>query len=228
MSCEDISNQEKTDRGRETRERILNAAIHVFSEKGYHDASVSDVAHRAGVAVGTVYVHFENKNDLYKCMLERCNEIIQRRLATAAATGKTPREAAEAGMREWLHLNRNYGWGYRLLLEALFVDERLFENFYESLSRAQRGWLERARQAGTLRDDIDSDVLSWMLLGAATFLGLKQNLEKEPTDDLEQAAASYIQIVAENIFVENSAEEPTLRMQSNCSERSKLCTNSRN
>jgi TetR/AcrR family fatty acid metabolism transcriptional regulator len=45
-------------------QRILDAAVSVFAEKGFHAARVSDVAERASVADGTIYLYFENKEEL--------------------------------------------------------------------------------------------------------------------------------------------------------------------
>lgn len=46
------------------RELIREAAIQVFSEKGYHEARADEIAQAAGVAVGTIYNYFENKEDI--------------------------------------------------------------------------------------------------------------------------------------------------------------------
>jgi TetR/AcrR family fatty acid metabolism transcriptional regulator len=46
------------------RERILRAAVEVFARTGYFNARVADVAREAGVADGTIYLYFENKDDL--------------------------------------------------------------------------------------------------------------------------------------------------------------------
>lgn len=46
------------------RDRIREAAIKVFSEKGYHEARADEIAQAAGVAVGTIYNYFENKEDI--------------------------------------------------------------------------------------------------------------------------------------------------------------------
>ena len=46
------------------REAILDAAIRVFAEKGFHSSRISDVAREAGVAEGTIYLYFKNKDDL--------------------------------------------------------------------------------------------------------------------------------------------------------------------
>jgi len=45
-------------------QRILDAAVSVFAEKGFHAARVSDVADRASVADGTIYLYFRNKEEL--------------------------------------------------------------------------------------------------------------------------------------------------------------------
>ena len=48
----------------EKYQRILDAAVSVFAEKGFHVARVADIAARAGVADGTVYLYFKNKEDI--------------------------------------------------------------------------------------------------------------------------------------------------------------------
>lgn len=56
-----------------TRERILEAALGVFSEKGFHVATMDEVADRAGVGKGTLYRYFANKETLF-------NELVRQRL----------------------------------------------------------------------------------------------------------------------------------------------------
>jgi AcrR family transcriptional regulator len=53
----------------DSRQRILQAAESVFSEKGYHQATVDEVAERAGVAKGTVFYNFESKAVLFETIL---------------------------------------------------------------------------------------------------------------------------------------------------------------
>lgn len=50
--------------GEKRREQIVNSALVVFSERGYHSASMSDIARHAGVGQGTLYRYFTNKRDL--------------------------------------------------------------------------------------------------------------------------------------------------------------------
>ena len=52
------------------RVRIVDAAVGVFAEKGYRSARISDIARRAGVADGTIYLYFRNKEDLLLTIFE--------------------------------------------------------------------------------------------------------------------------------------------------------------
>jgi len=51
------------------RDELLAAALELFSEKGYHNVSIHEIAQRAEFAVGTVYKFFKNKEDLYKALI---------------------------------------------------------------------------------------------------------------------------------------------------------------
>lgn len=68
-----------------TRERILKAALSVFSRMGYASSTLEDVASEANVTRGAIYWHFNNKVDLYDQLLEsyagRSQEIIQAAIA---------------------------------------------------------------------------------------------------------------------------------------------------
>lgn len=61
-------------------EAILDAAERLFLEVGYHESKMSDVAARAGVAVGTVYKHFPSKESLLASLAQRRRELLFRSL----------------------------------------------------------------------------------------------------------------------------------------------------
>jgi TetR/AcrR family fatty acid metabolism transcriptional regulator len=56
--------------GTAKRERILRAAIRIFSQKGYFNSKISEIARQAGVADGTIYLYFKNKDDLLISLFE--------------------------------------------------------------------------------------------------------------------------------------------------------------
>ena len=81
------------------RRRIFEAAEAVFSARGYHDASVTEIAVRADLAAGTIYLYFRDKADLYgSVVLEKMNEVVGR--LETALTSRSPRSRVFA-LRCW-------------------------------------------------------------------------------------------------------------------------------
>src|SRR5262247_3423074 len=66
------------------RERLLAAAAAVFAERDFHQVQVSDVAERAGVGKGTVYLYFPTKDDLHRAALEGSLERVAAEVERAA------------------------------------------------------------------------------------------------------------------------------------------------
>jgi AcrR family transcriptional regulator len=62
----DVSNERKT--------QILNAAEDIFTQKGFDDARMEDIAEETGVSKGTLYLYFKSKNDLIFAILDRMFE----------------------------------------------------------------------------------------------------------------------------------------------------------
>jgi AcrR family transcriptional regulator len=66
------------------RNAIVEAAEQVFAERGFHAARIADIAARARIAVGTVYNHFEQKEDVLHALLdERCEALLAQLLPAA-------------------------------------------------------------------------------------------------------------------------------------------------
>jgi AcrR family transcriptional regulator len=72
----------------ERRERLLDAALHVFLEKGYDGAAMREIAHQAGVTEGLIYHHFAGKRELLLALL-------QERSPAAAVVGLGERPSKE-------------------------------------------------------------------------------------------------------------------------------------
>lgn len=79
------------ERSEETRARILEASIKLFSNRGYNAASVDDICAEAGVSKGAFYHHFESKQALFLALLDSWLKTIDN--AVAAAKDKTVPEA---------------------------------------------------------------------------------------------------------------------------------------
>ncbi len=86
-----------TEEGRRRREekyqRILDASLAVFSQKGFAEAKISEVAEAAGVADGTIYLYFKNKDDLLISLFEAKLEAINAGLRDALSPASGALEA---------------------------------------------------------------------------------------------------------------------------------------
>src|SRR5471032_830719 len=71
-------------------QRILDAAVSVFAEKGFHVARVSDVAERASVADGTIYLYFRNKEELLMTAINTAFDAFMSRARTELNTITSP------------------------------------------------------------------------------------------------------------------------------------------
>ena len=72
----------------ERRAGILDAALAVFSARGFHSSSIDDIAREAGISKALIYEHFESKQGLYADLLERnANELFERLASALAGVG---------------------------------------------------------------------------------------------------------------------------------------------
>ena len=71
---------------------LFEAAAGIFARKGYHKATVEEIARAIGVAKGTIYYHFENKEDLYLAVIREGVYLFKQKLDRVAATKAPPPE----------------------------------------------------------------------------------------------------------------------------------------
>jgi AcrR family transcriptional regulator len=76
------------------REEILDAARRVFAERGFRGTTIADIAEAAGIALGTVYLYFPSKDDLFAALNQRFTELI-----TSAITANVRGDSLEGTVR---------------------------------------------------------------------------------------------------------------------------------
>jgi AcrR family transcriptional regulator len=83
-----------------TRQRLIRAALELFTTRGYHDTTTAQIAKKAGVAEGTIYRHFASKqqlvNELYRAAQRWAHEVVQESTKSAGAGGARAQLAAVA------------------------------------------------------------------------------------------------------------------------------------
>jgi AcrR family transcriptional regulator len=111
-----------------TRERILDAAVEAFAEKGFLGASTREIARRAGTNQGLITYHFRSKDELWRASADRIFEELGRRLAErlGALELADPRERAREGVREYVRFAAAHPELFRLMVdEGKVADDRM-------------------------------------------------------------------------------------------------------
>jgi AcrR family transcriptional regulator len=83
------------------REQILEVALRVLGEVGYHGASMNDIAEAAGVTKPVLYQHFESKRELYLALIDAAGERLISAIGAATANVAEGRRQTEAGFRAY-------------------------------------------------------------------------------------------------------------------------------
>jgi TetR/AcrR family fatty acid metabolism transcriptional regulator len=123
-----------------TEQRIRRAAIQVFSHEGFHRTRMSDVANVAGIAVGTIYNHFDSKEDLLVSIFETAFEERMRMFDELRAGGGAIRDQLHELLKQHFAIIRKQEELSRLLLLERFHPGGRVR---EKLIRLQRTMVDR-------------------------------------------------------------------------------------
>jgi AcrR family transcriptional regulator len=82
--------------GIETRKRIVDAAMEIFSAKGYAAANMREIAQSAGTSVGGMYLYFKNKEELYQSLIREKRNSLNSMIEMSTAQARTAKEALSA------------------------------------------------------------------------------------------------------------------------------------
>jgi AcrR family transcriptional regulator len=189
----------------ERRKQILDAALTVFSGKGFHATNVSDVAAEAGVSQGTIYWYFESKEELFQAaLLSAFMDIGDQTLAPLAeCSTATEKLLAMAESMEAL----------AEVAEGLFM---LFLGYWSSSDRKEERaqiWVELLTQykdvvvaviqegieSGEFKS-VDAESLVWALLAA--YDGLAAYAVLMPDMDLVRTSRTFMQALLNGLLLD--------------------------
>ena len=152
------------------RKRIMQAAIEVFSQKGFFNSKVSEIARIAGVADGTIYIYFKNKDDLLISLFEdRADELV---VDTRQKIGQytNPLDQLKVFIDNHMGLLENEGG----LIEVLQVELRQSSKFLKDYKPVKffeyldilSNILEEGKATGLFRSDLNVGMSRCMIFGA--------------------------------------------------------------
>jgi TetR/AcrR family transcriptional regulator, fatty acid metabolism regulator protein len=152
------------------RARILQAAVKVFARKGYFAARVSEIAKKAGVADGTIYLYFRNKEDILVSLFDEvmANHLGKARADLRSAPGPVARlhAVAEHHLRA-LGENRDLAVVFQVeLRQSTKFMERFTASWLQEYFQLLYGVIEEGQRAGVFRADLPKKLVAKSVFGA--------------------------------------------------------------
>ncbi|MFJ8461380.1 TetR family transcriptional regulator [Lysinibacillus xylanilyticus] len=148
-------------------EKIIQAAIEVFREKGIEKAKVSDIVKAAGIAQGTFYLYFPSRLSVMpaiaKVMVEKIITAIEEGVSTQKPFEQQLEEVVDVGFS----ITKEYGDLVALIYAGIAQTEHLkeWENIYAPYYAWMNNFLLQAQQQGTIRASIDTSRSSKLIIG---------------------------------------------------------------
>ena len=163
-------NRPKTQLGLNKMMKLIEAAEELFTTKGFYQTSISDICKIAGTAVGTFYIYFQTKTDIYGYMMQEYANEIKTRLSEAIKDCPTRYEKEREGIKCFVKYAVERPNVYNIIWGSLSVDKKMFTDYYESFARSYTYSLTHDK--GEINTE-DATTIAYMLMGLSNFLGLR-------------------------------------------------------
>jgi len=188
----------RTERGRRTLRKLLDAAAEEFGEKGFHEASVSSITRRAGVALGSFYTYFDSKDALFRALVADMSEKVRTSARSALSEDMGALEIERAALAAFLRFAAEHKEIYRIIDEAEFVDPASYRNHYETIAARIADRLRAGTASGELREGL-GELEAWAVMGMNVFAGLRYVVWGDSELPPEDVAAGINRLLAEGI-----------------------------
>lgn len=181
----------RTERGRKTLRKLLDAAADEFGDKGFHAASISSITRRAEVALGTFYTYFDSKDALFQALVQDMSGQVKTEAAAAVTQLKQSGEPSaldveEVALASFLEFAGKHKEIYRIIDESEFVDPAAYREHYEGTAARILERLRAGVEKGQLQPEIE-EAHAWAVMGMNVFLGLRYAVWSQAGDETNVA-----------------------------------------
>ncbi len=185
------------------RERILKAAMKVFARSGFYNAKMEEIAKTAGVAVGTTYLYFENKDDLMISIFEEEMVPLIQKMKEAMDAKKTATEKIQAFISTHLSFVQNEPDMAQLLEVEMrqcskFIHGYDGTRFKEYLALVGDA-LKEGQANGEFRQDIHPTIFKQIVFGAVDQIATNYAISKTKRIKLSESAEQITTVILHGI-----------------------------
>ncbi|MCP4141205.1 MAG: isochorismate synthase [Chloroflexi bacterium] len=173
-------------KAQQTRERILDAALSVFANKGYHDTRMDDIVAEASSSKGAVYFHFPGKEKLFLALVDKFADLLEARLSAAIAAEQGGMRRVEAALDAGLAVFGEYRRLAKLFLVQAVGLGQIFESkrlqILDKFAHLIQTHLDEAITDGDILP-LDSQITAYAWVGAINELIMRWVQQGEPTPE---------------------------------------------
>jgi len=150
----------------QARARIVEAALRVFAEKGYHEATMQDVADKLQVSEGTIYLYFRSKRELFKAISDLGEHDIAEGLSLAMASDDPVKSFFDLATDLYEQYESISGLLVELLAEASRDASlrRIVRSNFDTDRETMQKFLMDLRKRGRIGTEADIDSISMAIL----------------------------------------------------------------
>ncbi|WP_338445408.1 TetR/AcrR family transcriptional regulator [Pelagerythrobacter marensis] len=197
----DAGKEPRTERGRRTLRKLLDAAAAEFGERGFHETSISGITARAGTALGSFYTYFDSKEAIFQALVRDMSEAVKRAAREALAEPLPALERERRALAAFLRFAAEHKEVYRIIDEAEFVDPDSYRQHYETTGARILERLREGARQGELRGDLE-EAHAWAIMGMNVFLGLRYAVWGDGAMPPDRVAALANDLLARGIAAE--------------------------
>lgn len=152
-----------------TRTRILDAALNIFSRKGYYDTRLDEIVDESKTSKGAIYFHFPNKEQLFLALVDQFADLLERRVEEAIAQEEQGIQRVQIALETCLQTFGRYRRPAKILLVQAAGLGTTFEKkrseINERFANLIATYLEEAVAIGDIAP-LDVEVVSYAWMGA--------------------------------------------------------------
>ena len=175
-------NQPKTKLGLAKMHKIVEAADELFTKVGFYQTSISDICKKANTAVGTFYIYFDTKTDIYRYLMEKYQHEIRARLSESIAGCSNRYECEREGIKCFVKYAVENPNVYNIIWGSLAIDKNMFIDYYVSFAKSYtKGLAKSFDEVNT----IDHTTVAYALMGISNFLGLRAMFENMSESEID-------------------------------------------
>lgn len=185
-----------------TKQKIFDAATKVVGRYGYAEASVARITEEAGVAQGTFYNHFGNRQELLDQLLPKIGTDMVQFIRARSSTAHAARQEIERFCAFFDFIGEVPEF-LRILNEAEFFAPSAYQKHLDNISSAYVRILQRARSAGAIDDysDEEFEAVVHMLMGARGYLSRRYSYSADAETAVpDHVISAYRKLVTRGLF----------------------------